>query len=764
MSRLVSDGVLHVTGTGGVFTDWFYHWYLKHLGFPLHYHHLNNVKDKTQFIMWIEKNKLAHTIWRKDDQFPAKAVKIDKDILFGKNPDPVSQKIRADIDLDAARLSFRQHLKFVHTSCNESDWVNQYYHNDVQHSVQTLIDNVNETPQGTFAPGPGFGFLPLRPRDTTGLGELTNQCYLEGAFNDTFRERGFGAIVLNKRYHHANNPRLQYVGRTPPRRAVPVKVNEPTDVIPSPINPDAYHMFGNQPAISEYHAAPKCLLNEYDSLHKYCPDQGGPFTSNVNQEDLENILFAYEATKQDWGHQTDSVPTADYNFVKQNRSMKTSPGYPYNRTVENCAEAISMFSKHIREYIEHSKFCWTPTIFTVFGKEEILKSSKGNEIRTIIAPCVANQIVAQLQTLKLSKMVSKNYQKSHTQIGRTRFHGDVQRTAQRINRFPQITEYDFKKYDRSIHAFLLHMFMIYLWDVNADKTPENFNQLANVFENTIYSFMQLRNGDVYRKSYGIPSGFTLTSYANSWIHTFLNYFMYASLDPSGQPRDNNYLIKAKQDFDFVCYGDDGLMGHHNLSWFGPDARSTFLREVFNMYLPPETNRTVQRFFVTKTPIGIDGITFLGDIIAPTTQGFQPIFSVQKAIATIVYGSYGRRFSNVDSLLIAFSHCVECFLHPDFQILVDWFLHCASKPRDSISGISTETLQIVLADYKVMDFLELLYTISKAPNVSRTLRTMIWYNYYAEFSESPLPLPEVIYSEGSQVSECPRLVVSERPYP
>lgn len=741
-NRFVTRGTLNITATGGVFSDWFYHRFLKVLNYDIIVHLLYNEKDSIQLKSWANKNNISYKIHSDSSTIPFNILAIDTNLLYDAAPTGAMLEFSRMININLERRNFESHARSVFTSTGVSDWLYSIYTDTAQKALSTIIDHSDESIDlDVLGPGPGYQFLPVKTPSSEGLGELTNFEYIQGAHTNLFTTGGRGSILINpgaKEFNLTPNQGLGYIGRIPPRQKDVVKVLRTTDIIPCAIDVEAVYHFG--PTYSDnYHLAPKCLKNEIASLFKYCPDQGGPKHVALSESDLEHVIFAYEACKQDWCFESNSVPCADVEYVRSNRNWRTSPGYPYNKTTGDCSSAMSVFSKHIAHFVEVSRNQWAPTIYSVFGKTEVLPALKGDDIRTIIAPCLAHQIMAQQLTLRLSKGVSSNFLTSHTQIGRTRYHGDVARTAERISRFPKITEYDFKKYDRSVQAILLNFFFVYVWDVLSEKTHDRFFQLANMFESTIYSYMHVRNGELYRKSYGVPSGFTLTSYANSWIHTFLIYFSFSKLCPSTQPRDGAFLKYARDNFDFVCYGDDGLMGHSDLPWFDANKRCDFFRDVFNMELPVDKNITVDQFFIKKSKDGeVNGIVFLGDIITPTNRSYQPCFSYKKAVGTIIHGAAGRTYSDTDRVLIAFTHCVECFFHPKFIQLVEWLRYLCKKPRVQTSSIHEI---IGFSGYNQHDFLDLVYTAAQS---LENLRQLIWNSFYAARDDEWGQVPEVTY--------------------
>nr|WOK58275.1 MAG: RNA-dependent RNA polymerase [Jingmen bat astrovirus 1] len=649
-------------------------------------------KDLQQFRIWCKVNKLTGLIFNDIKDIPPDVIEVDYE------------------GIDAERFGeimpeFYSYLEYEMSSVENTDVVPQaIYYKDVINGIKYLVemDKFEDEPFIKDFPGPGFGWLKTNKYERQSVrlyGGQTTRDYIEDMYKGFYSDNVmYPELMLNKRAKNFNityTVGMQVVGQVPAKRKQVITVNYPHEADIPTYDVEAKQFFKDDPMVDMYNYPRLCLESEYKSVAKFCPCAKP--SSGIGTCDIKNIIFAFQYCMHDWPFESTKVMGLDE--IARLRNWNTSPGYPYVRYgLTQGRDAYDKYYGLIKHTIEWSQYDWMPTLFNVFLKDEVLKSEKveNNDVRTIIAPSLCGQLIAQICTLDLSSQVSTHYKTSHTQIGRTRFRGDVHMTGKRCSKFSNIEEYDIRKWDRSIKAVLMKMFWFYCWIVNESNDMKTFFQLSNVFESSIYSHMVHQSGEVIRKKYGVPSGFTLTSYANSWIHTFLNALMFCELCPRLPNDYKGKMELLKANMDFVCYGDDGLMTYSDeiKEWFSPMARSNWLRRVFDMDLPMENVKVSTGFFMSVNTFGdVDGIKFLGDILFNMGGYIVPVFQMTKVINSIIY--VGRKqYSPAERVLIAFGHYVECFFHPGATKLYEWLLFLLNKYKSVEANAATKKCEVV----------------------------------------------------------------------
>nr|AVM87475.1 RNA-dependent RNA polymerase [Hainan astro-like virus 2] len=654
-------------------------------------------KDVQQLKLWAATNRHPYKIYRPRERIPNRVFKVDFGyVLNGDDEVGSEDSTRFFKFIGCTDEVVSLYSKFLEDNVADNVNVappNSFFNRDTKASIISLVKNDPTEALfdlTSFEPGPGFEFLvndSFVEQPFTLMNELHNRVYIQGATTDLWEKTSFShSIHTNPRLDEIGvklHDNIGYVGRIPPKGKGTIKALYSSQLPPPLYDVQAELFFRVTGVQNRYHVAPVCLKNVADSVMKFCPSD----QRVCDLDDIEQDAFvaAYEYTKNDWSFTSKSIEVLDLQQVVSLRNWSTSPGYPYNKTVKDARTAHATFAYHVADYDRNASNTWMPTIYNVFGKKEILKKEKGDDIRTIIAPCLAQQLVSQKLTLNMTNKVGENYKISHTSIGRTRYNGDVNRTGTRIGRFPNIVEYDISKWDRSIKAFLLKVFWLYCWDVTNSDSIDDFYKMANVFESTIYSFMALPNGDLVRKAYGVPSGFTLTSYANSWIHTYLVVLSYLDLYPDRNTTMAERIQHMINNMDFVCYGDDGLMGLSDEAseWYSLDARAAWYNNKFGISLPPEKSKVQSNFDYFVDGFDVTGITFLGDVIGCFNGTLQPIFSVVKSINSIVHAGFDKNYTPHDKVMIAFMHYVSCFFHPRKTSLYLWLGYCLKKVKGSM---------------------------------------------------------------------------------
>lgn len=749
----------HFTCTGGTFSDWFYHFFISPycnimMYTPIAVHIKCDDKSLQQTRDWCEKNAVILLICNDMLEIPLHTFFCDISLFYADpNCDlPNVTTFRSCFEpqeLEVLKKHYQQHYQSLFLNSNKQDMMTAI-DRDIDRFIDYIIYDKSDLLWDPKTPGPGPGFEFLHTDDMLkpdSLSDFTNRQYIKGAYDGLWVRSITGTIHTNPKCEDIGisiNPAVPKIGLIPPRSRDQVKVVKSTDIMPSTFDTEAVKHFDSLDMNDNYHVAPICLKNEIDSLMKYCPHTDiNQLATEYHPQDFQAMKFAYKRTAEDWNISKVSKQTVKEIVPKRN--WKTSPGYPYNRLGANTGqEAYDCFPSHINEFLNKSRETWRPTVYNVFGKKEILKSTKGDDIRTIIGPCIAHQLMGQTLTMSISEHVGQNFKNSHTQIGRTRYKGDVDRTGKRISKFPIIEEYDISKWDRSIHASLLKMFCFYCWDVLDSNDMGDFYQLCNMFESTIYSFMSTRNGELFRKRYGVPSGFTLTSYANSWIHTFLQYYMFYTLCPYDNKENfgqDQWDAIIETHFDFVCYGDDGLMGMSEecAKWFTTEKRSKLLQDKFNISMPPEKCKMQTNFSIMEIGNDVDGIHFLGDVMHNLGGIIVPVFSINKVIGSIIHGSLGRQYSHLERIIIAYTHCVELRYHPRRYIVYDWlyYLYTTYKSMLTAEPATTREFEILqVGNFKPPDLIQHVCDYIQTKDYDR-FDTFVDIMYYNDESGVPV---------------------------
>lgn len=667
-----------------------------------------NEKDEQQFDIWCRVNNLNGVKVTDVNDFPNDVYRVDFNAYFQQDvPDECKSVLRFYPTLKSDFFSYLESKMVLQCGSDGVGFPQSIFNRSTEAALRWLIDNDPfECVPNAFVPGPGFDWLLTAnyKREPFQLyGEHTTRDYIEDMYK---------GIYANSIYHpeiHANKNSVDFgiqysigvkpVGFVPPKSRSICKTNYVWQCDERDYNVEAKFFFSTQPDVSKFVGEYKMpcinLLGEYKSIARFCPTD--TLSCRVDNIKFENFLLAFQYSHNDWGFKQRQFRPLTEAEVISLRTWTSSPGYPYNKHgCTNAQQAYDQFYGLMKFYDKLSKFDWMPTLFNVFCKDELLKLEKveNNDLRTIIAPALCQQLVSQRLTLQLSHDVSNNWRTSHTAIGRTRFYGHVDATASRIGRFPLICEYDITKWDRSIKALLLKLFFTYLWDVIDSDDIHDFWQLANVFESVIYSHMVHRSGEVIRKAYGVPSGFTLTSYANSWIHCFLNVLSFLDLCPDDIPDKLSYM---KQNMDFVCYGDDGLMGFTNevSKWYTLEVRSRWLKEKFSIDLQVPKCKMTDHYFITINH-DVDGIVFLGDVIAKHSDynEYVPYFRISKVINQLVYGGSNKSYTPGELILIAFTHYVECFFHPYADCLRLYLLKLLDKYKYFNVNVSSSDMELL----------------------------------------------------------------------
>lgn len=548
-------------------------------------------------------------------------------------------------------------------------------------SIDELIfnDRYEKIPDG-FEPGNGCTILP--PSEMENLffqGELLGVDYIMKAHNDFFRQNSRGAWLGNQTSETLgmDTKMIKSIGLLPNVSGTIYKTVHPHQFNPTVKDltvETTVHKLGIP--TNEYDCANTCLVNTFNSLFEFM--NNGSY--HITQLDKQIIERAYEYTLNDWTFQRDTMEPFPLEDIVSHRDWKNSPGYPYNKAgCTNAQQAFTHLRELIDDYFNRASKEWVPCIFNVFPKREIRKAHKCDVPRTIIAPSIDQQLVSQKWTMRICEQVGKNFKTSHTQIGRTRYRGDVHRTAMRFETKGTKVEYDAKGWDRNIKPFLLKLFFRYIYDItnktymSSQELREFEFELLNVAESTIYSYMITPNGELFRKCGGVPSGFTCTSYANSWIHTFVFYYVVLALE------GNITQDELKERVDFVCYGDDGILGYNKSKCtnFNEKLFSELLWKHFGINVPIAEMIVQPTFEIEDHGWKISGLTFLGDIIFKHTDGmYQPIFNFSKAVHSLLFPT--RTFHPYEMFLILLTHYIEVFFHPKAYVFKMLLLDYVSK--------------------------------------------------------------------------------------
>nr|AVM87129.1 RNA-dependent RNA polymerase [Hainan astro-like virus 1] len=672
-------------------------------------------KDYIQFKIWCDSNNLNGETYDKIEDCPPMVMTVDFEPFYQMDMDQEHKDILACFP--TLINDFYEYIYgiFSATTLRDSIFPEPLFKRDVANSIKFIQeqDRFEDVffPLG-FQPGNGFEWLNTgryRKEHFSLFGELTTRDYIEAAYNHEYDNSVFHPeLVWNKKAADFKIPYskgVSIIGLIPPKTSTVCTTNFPKDLTKRAYDIEAkafFNQFEETKGMIDAYDHPRCCLqNEYISVAKYCPC--AMLQSGLHSISITILAAGFMYCVFDWKMDKTTIRPMSLEDVSKERTWNASPGYPYNRAKCNTArQAYDRFYALIKHVFTMSQFDWMPTIYNVFPKDEILRTSKvyANDVRTIIAPSICHQLVGQHCTMAISNRVGKQFQDSHTQIGRTRFRGDVDRTARRVMRFEFIEEYDISKWDRSIKAGLLKIFWFYCWYVLDSDLLTHFWQLGNVFESTIYSHLLHRSGEMLRKAYGVPSGFTLTSYANSWIHTYLNFVMYCDLLPKEGPMTiDQYIKHFKLHCDFVCYGDDGLMGYSGdiAPWFNVTTKSQWLKEKFDMTLDPSNCKVVNKLYFELVNNDADGISFLGDILRPMEDGtIQPVFKMTKVVNSFILNAGRKTYSPAEQILIAICHYVECFFHPHAPILAKWLTLVLDKFKQS--HVQTKFIDSEILDY------------------------------------------------------------------
>lgn len=713
-----------------------------------------NDKDLNQFLIWVSVNELQYEIFDDPNEFPIGAYRVDFESYFKNKGDP--DIIAQHPNLISEFYKYLENKMVVQCGSDGYNFPHAIFDKNIQSGVEWLLEkDVYECLPNSFVPGPGFGWLYTNnyKREHYQLyGENTTRDYIDDMYCKKF---------INSIYHpelHANKNSKDFkivynvgcspVGFIPPRARTIVKNNYPWQVDLPDYNIEAKLFFSKEDQvrhlIGDFKMPLVCLQSEYTSIARFCPDV--KLTTGYTKSDKQIFLTAYNYVKQDWKFETNSVSLLSEADVCSNRTWNNSPGYPYNK--HGCTTARQAFDEFyglLTYYDKMAGYDWMPTIFNVFCKDELLRAEKvdANDIRTIIAPSLCQQLMGQKLTLNVSMQVSSNWRSSHTSIGRTRYFGHVNATGSRIGRFPIINEYDISKWDRSVKALLLKIFWMYLWDIINTNDIHDFWKLANVFESTIYSHMSHRSGEVIRKAYGVPSGFTLTSYANSWIHTFINILSFCELFPYG----TDPIVYFKENCDFVCYGDDGLMGMSEdcAKWYTIDKRAKWLKERFGMELRPDKCK-IARSFTHTVDRDVDGIVFLGDVLSYSHEYKEivPIFKISKVVNQLIFGCTKRVFTPGEMILLCYTHYVECFFHPWASVIYRYLKFLLNKYK--LVHVSLSSSDVEILNYMMMNANDLINAIRNVINDENALRNLIYTKLYSS-DESETKVSAIEFSSS-----------------
>lgn len=668
-----------------------------------------------QFKIWVQSNQINYEIYSTFTEVPPLCMLVDFAPFYDvESKDAFCNQLKEFYP--NIMSEFYNHLYSIfssNTECKSVLFPEPIFQRDITNTIQYLVDMdhlEDDNFSNVFKPGLGFGWLnsgKYRKEHFTIFGEHTTRDYVSAAYSKEFENSVFHPeLFYNKKSFDFKIPYTKGVisiGLIPPKTSTVCNTVYPRDCTPRAFDIEAKQFFNQfdetKGFIDNYDHPRVCLQNEYLSVAKYCPCIR--LSSSINTINVDILEEGFKYCLQDWGLNKCSVQGLTLEEIAKHRTWKSSPGYPYNR--QKCRTAQEAYDKYfglIRHTFIFSQFDWMPTIYNIFCKDEILKKPKvlANDVRTIIAPSVCHQLIAQHCTLSIAEHVGKNFSKSHTQIGRTRFRGDVARTAERVTKFEVIIEYDISKWDRSIKAVLLKLFWFYCWYVYDSDLHTEFWQLANIFESTIYGHLLHRSGEVLRKAYGVPSGFTLTSYANSWIHTYLIFIMYCDLNPI-KLKSTQYIQHFTTNVDFVCYGDDGLLGctAEVNQWFNVGSMSKWFKDKFDMQLDPANCRVVNKLYFELKNNEADGISFLGDVIREFEDGqIQPVFKINKVINSLILNVGKKTYSPAEQILIAFGHYVETFFHPHRDIIYKWLVFVLDKYK--MTHISTKYIESEILDY------------------------------------------------------------------
>nr|AVM87480.1 RNA-dependent RNA polymerase [Chinese broad-headed pond turtle astro-like virus] len=631
-------------------------------------------------MIWVKLNKIDYKVHKNFDSLPSSLLTVD--YTWFENE-------RKDFSVQEIMRKFYQYLerKMQSVSITIPVWLTgRDYHSAIFHLM--LMDVIeNNFDLSKFEPGPGFDWLKTgvykRGCDNVMGGPLPCE-YIQNAIDGVYDD------VQSLQYMFENpkpcelgvelGRNIVEIGMVPPRTRKKIQNIYQHGMPIPPYNLEAKRQFGE--VVEEYGLPFVTLQNEYKSVAKFCQHENR--NCDLDGVGVEVLLEGFEYMLQDWLLGVEELEPSTMDEVCKKKNWSSSPGYPYNRRgCRTGREAYDLSYPYIYSSMEWSKYDWMPVVQNVIVKFEMIKKEKvidGN-VRTIIAPPICNQMMGQRLLNPLSEHVTENHEYMHVQIGYTKFGRQCDQLATRMSKHGVIFEYDVTRWDRSVKALLLKLYMLFCWVTLSTQDIGDLFQLANVFETSIYSWMAHSSGVLLRKAYGLPSGFIHTSCANSWIHTFMvvTCFIHNRPDASYKFRDH---------VDLICYGDDGLMTVNTeiLPWFGPrQLMSWFWR--WGLCLP---DVIVHHSLECRFNGDVKGVTFLGDVFRLVDGKYYPVTKIGKVLASICHNTVRKNYTPGELWLMYFTHYVECFWHDQSDILYRWLCHYTDAMKVEVKIVNVDS--------------------------------------------------------------------------
>jgi len=462
----------------------------------------------------------------------------------------------------------------------------------------------------------------------------------------------------------------------------------------------------------------------YLSIRKY--------EANLSAPDSDILQMCKIWCKRHFACMGKSAVNWDYEKLKSQMNLSTSPGFPYNRScwygpgytdkraIFDQAEYALGEIKKLRDELVSGNFfeCYVCT-----AKEELrkVKKVKANEFRTFTGASWRNTA---LGNILFGEMTAKFYANAGlhgywSRVGDSMYYGGWDRLYRYLNALPNAFEGDFSNYDAIIHADWIEALgeVFYSFYDDRNKNSETELLTRNYFRNIVYGQIVCPNGELYSKFQGNPSGSSLTIITNTMIHYML--FCYAWIKLGGKPDYSFFHLHVRA---ALC-GDDSLWTCSNdvVSWFNIETVAKVWNSIGLIMKPEATKRDL-----------LKNLSFLSHGFEEECGMFFPVPNADKVISSMLYKAryLGGEADNLAaaarwSLLKASALRMTSWMHKPTRYLlqsyIDW-LHqhyrSALHSQCQHKGIDIFSYDDVMSVYKSDDELAFLFAGSETGLASK----------------------------------------------
>lgn len=428
---------------------------------------------------------------------------------------------------------------------------------------------------------------------------------------------------------------------------------------------------------------------------------------NFSDEAFQRGIIKYFPVRKDIAHLVDTpcwtrarefMHLTYDNFMRNSRmfydedvlcnfNKNASSGFPVRLIFTKKGDALQ--DPSVRNYLsavwERSSFMNAPsTYFTASLKDELRPTEKVklNKTRMFAAGSIElGYVTARLFGDQRSKLQNAVFlTPSCIGIRQTRL--DFDRLYRIWREHFYCGALDATDWDGSLHSLLLLEIAVmrFRWLLPSLQTLDNWNRLCFIYRNIIFTRLLLPDGHIYETDGGMPSGCDITADDNTFVHTFIDYFVFLV----------NGGIKFESPY-------ETFVSNITISLYGDDNTFSYNKCVAHCFSPAkiiEASRLLGVMFEDSEATW-DSITFLGHNIVPIVYSDKKYWVGVRDFTAILCGwILGSVASWTESVERSTAFRNAAFFHPTLFDLIDDYVNETlndNDPRHLLTGLWASVL-------------------------------------------------------------------------